>query len=57
MNADINGAGNIAKKYLETFCEGSQDRPVVGSSPRILKMLAISMESGSRVCKIFGRRK
>ena len=30
MNADINGARNIAKKYLETFCERSQDRPVVG---------------------------
>ena len=30
MNADINGARNIAKKYLVTFCEQSQDRPVVG---------------------------
>ena len=30
MNADINGARNIAKKYLEPFCERSQDRPVVG---------------------------
>lgn len=30
MNADINGARNIAKKYLETFCERSQDQPVVG---------------------------
>lgn len=30
MNADINGARNIAKKYLETFCEESQERPVVG---------------------------
>jgi len=29
MNADINGARNIAKKYLVTFCEQSQDRPVV----------------------------
>ncbi len=29
MNADVNGAINIAKKYLVTFCEGSQDRPVV----------------------------
>ncbi|MDR3584286.1 MAG: transposase, partial [Desulfosporosinus sp.] len=30
MNADINGAGNIAKKYLDAFCDQSQDRPVVG---------------------------
>ena len=30
MNADLNGARNIAKKYLETFCEESQDRLVVG---------------------------
>jgi len=29
MNADLNGARNIAKKYLDTFCEQSQDRPVV----------------------------
>jgi len=30
VNADLNGARNIAKKYLDTFCEQSQDRPVVG---------------------------
>jgi len=30
INADLNGARNITKKYLATFCEQSQDRPVVG---------------------------
>lgn len=38
MNADINGASNIAKKYLDAFCDPSQDRPVVGlGRPRMYR--------------------
>jgi putative transposase len=38
MNADLNGASNIAKKYLDTFCDQPQDRPVVGlGRPRMYR--------------------
>jgi putative transposase len=38
MNADVNGASNIAKKYLDEFCDQSQDRPVVGlGRPRMYR--------------------
>ena len=62
---NINGAINIAKKYLVTFCERLEEPPVVdlgrpgglglmnlGLLPSILKMLSIRIESGLQEYRI-----